>query len=284
MTRCRGPGSGSYSDRCPSHGRRGTRRSRRRPDQQGPRSSGERTPPGKRQLMPTIAIGSSATDTVEHAWAPNRPAGSAEQLGPQVLGERGRPSDSRRPASREGSTRHAAPRRLRSSTAVSESKPSSLNARSAWTASAPVAEHGGAWYAPGRAVPVLFGGGHSGQPLHQRTVHPASSSPRRHQDAPAASGRSPRNALGRGQSPGANRPQSISASVEAASPSPPPRPWHDRQPRGHRRRPHRGATAPPQSPSAPYRAAHAPQAIEVPARPSARRNSASASRNALAAA
>ena len=73
-----------------------------------------------------------------------RPGRAPEQLAAQVAGEGDRRSGSRRPAVAGRRSPVAAFSRLRSSTAVSESKPRSLNALAGSTASATgVAEHGG---------------------------------------------------------------------------------------------------------------------------------------------
>ena len=126
-------GSGSYSSSRSQPRSVGNVRDRvaaaRRPGRH--RSSGEATPPGKRQAMPTIAIGSSsaglATATVTVAAPACVPASSATQLiAPPPVG-----SGSRRRAWRAAAARSSRSSRLRSSTAVSESKPRSRNARSA---------------------------------------------------------------------------------------------------------------------------------------------------------
>ncbi len=99
------------------------------------RSSGECTPPGYRQLMPTMAMGSSrAAVTV-------RPGCTAAGAAPTSR------DFSRSATARElgwsktsvagSGTPVAEPRRLRSSTAARESKPSSLKARPGSIASAP---------------------------------------------------------------------------------------------------------------------------------------------------
>ena len=108
---------------------------RRRPVRH--RSSGERTPPGYRQAMPTIAIGSSmaaATAGRSAVALAARPRRTARRR--RYAGQRGRRrvvEDQRSPGSRRPV---AAASRLRSSTAVSESKPRSRKRARASIASA----------------------------------------------------------------------------------------------------------------------------------------------------
>ncbi|CNG84895.1 Uncharacterised protein [Mycobacterium tuberculosis] len=105
----------------------------RPPASRSQNSSAVDAPPGKRQVMPTIAIGSSATCAVAGTSTARRvPPGSSSRrcsASSRGLGwSKTTVADSGRPS--------AACRPLRSSTAVSESKPRYLKVRSASTLSA----------------------------------------------------------------------------------------------------------------------------------------------------
>ena len=95
-----------------------------------------------------------------------------------MLGERARRSGSRRPASRAAAARSRRCRRLRSSTAVSESKPRSRNGREASTARpVVVAEHRATWGGPDPAAPRARSASSSaGEPL--RAARPPPRRPR----------------------------------------------------------------------------------------------------------
>ena len=142
----RGPGPGRRAPRGPSRGRPGTPRSRRGPSAtRSPQVLGRaRHRPGSGSAMPTIAIGSSSRGATRGRRRGPRPAPPAARAARRAGSRRARPaSGSRRPASPAAAARWPPSSRLRSSTAVSESKPSSLNARSGVDrVGAGVAEHG----------------------------------------------------------------------------------------------------------------------------------------------
>ncbi|RPK57883.1 hypothetical protein EES42_39005 [Streptomyces sp. ADI95-17] len=254
-------------------------------------SSGVRTPPGKRQLMPTIAIGSSGSVTTVAV------AAAITSRAPVCSASPPNSSDRRCSARTVGvgwsNTMVAGSlspvplaRRLRSSTAVSESKPSSRKVLAAVTESAlPCARTTAAWLrtrsssARVRSAPVAAAS------RSRRAEAPSSAAAVTSSWRSRTSGRPVRSGLGRSAvNTGANRVQSTSATVT----------WVSRSASACCRAatarsgamagsPRRNSSA-SASPAAMPPSAHGPQLMEVAVRPRARRSWARASRWALAAA
>ncbi|GAA5705590.1 hypothetical protein Save01_06443 [Streptomyces avermitilis] len=252
------------------------------------RSSGERTPPGYRHAIPTIAMGSSSSAgaaAASGAAAMVRPVSSVRscRASAWALGwSKTSVGGSARPVS--------ALSLLRSSTAVRESKPKSLKARSASTSPALLWPRTAAACVRTRSTSSACCSV-SGILARRSARGEAAAVP----GPPAvlsavrirsASGRSPSRALGRPTvNGGRNRSQSTSATVAVASPESSAR----RSPAtasaaGIGIRPRRRSRSSAPSASAMPPPAHGPQATAVAGRPWARRRSASPSSRALAAA
>ena len=217
-------GSGSYSRRGPSRGRRGRRRSRRRrrrPGPTGPRASD--------------AAGEAAAhaDDGDRLVARRRRAPGRCRRFPRrcpcrrARSSRKRPSRPRRrvvedAGSRAAAAPVAAASRLRSSTAVSESKPRSWNGRSASTAVGAVVAEDGRGLGRTSSSTTCRARRRRRRRACGRTRRRRRPVRRSESSAPAfrasrTSGRSPSSGLGRAAvKAGANRAQSTSATVTAA--------------------------------------------------------------------
>ncbi len=265
------------------------------------KSSGPATPPGKRQPMPTIAIGSLPPGAAARlAPASTEPAGPAVPL---AASGRSR-SVSSRSASADGvgwSNRTVAGRaspvtaasRLRSSTAVSDSKPSAENAFPGWTVSTSGWRRTVAAWVRTSSVRVLTRSSWRGSTAICCRRASAESPPSRAADgavvswtglAAAGSGIPWRRAAVHRPLPVVKRLQSTSATTTSSSSSASARPIAATAVSGSitgmPKSRSRAATSSASMPGP----AQAPQATDVPGSPAARRAATSASTAALAAA